>query len=318
MRLSASVAAIALCLAAPLAALGGEGDPWAGQPRHLRHRMEELADAEARGELGEEERDQVRRYWATHLYRTDALNAVESAHYSIAELFLERANAEAAVAELGKVLAAAASDDVQHLTHLNLGQVHRLHLNDAAKAAEHFEKVAGALRHKANAYELAMLEDKGKLDEAAALLEKQATEAKEQGAKLAALHRLAALYRRHNLDDKALATYQRITAGFTPAIVKEIHDALALEVDATFQRIRDLQLKGAGHEAEQLMQGLHRRAQELRFAGRWDEARAYQRAMHKGFRAMQEFHRQREREERERQERQRQGGEGEGRPPGQF
>ena len=86
-----------LCLAAPCAAGEGEGDRWAGQPRQLRHRIEQLAEAEARGELGAEEREQLRRHWTTHLYRTDALNAVESAHYSIAELRLERAKPDAAI-----------------------------------------------------------------------------------------------------------------------------------------------------------------------------------------------------------------------------
>jgi tetratricopeptide (TPR) repeat protein len=308
MRPTAALIA-ALCLTA--ACLAGEGDPWAGQPRHLQHRMQELADAEARGQLGAEEREQLRRYWATHLYRTDSLNAVESAHYSIAELRLERGEADAALAELVHVLAAA-SDDVRHLTHLNLGQIYRLNLNDAAKAAEHFDQVEGPLGHRARSCKLAMLEEQGRHDEAAKLLEKQIAETKEPGEKLALLHRLAALYRRQRLADKALATYRRITTEFTPEAVERMHQALQAEVDASFKRLRDLQMQGAGHEAEQVMQGIHRRAEELRFAGRWDEARAWRQAMEKGFRALQEFHR-----ERERQERERHGG-GEPRPREEF
>jgi tetratricopeptide (TPR) repeat protein len=291
---------VALCLAAQCVAGEGEGDRWAGGPRHLRQRMEQLDGAEARGELGAEERDLLRRYWATHLHRNGSLNAIESAHYSVAELRLESAQPKAALAELGRVLATAESDEVRNLTHLNLGQIYRLSLNDAAKAMEHFDRVAGPLRHKARNYELAMLEEKGEHDEAAKLLEKQIAETKEQGEKLALLHRLAALYRRQRLTEKALAAYQRITTEFTPRVVEQMRQALQAEVDASFRRLRDLQAQGAGHEAEQVMRGIHRRAEELRLAGRWDEARAYQQAMQKGFMALQEFHRERERQERER------------------
>ena len=37
---------VALLPACWVAATGGEPDPWLGEPPHLRHRMEELADAE--------------------------------------------------------------------------------------------------------------------------------------------------------------------------------------------------------------------------------------------------------------------------------
>jgi len=313
MRQWTAILIAALGLAAPCVAGAGEGegDRWAGEPRQLRHRMEQLAEAEARGELGAEERDQLRRYWAAHLHRSGSLNAVESAHYSIAELRLERSEPEAALAELVHVLAAAESDDVRHLTHLNLGQIYRLSLNDAAKATEHFDRVAGPLRHKASNYKLAMLEEMGKHAEAATLLDKQIAETKEQGEKLALLHRLAALCRRQRLTEKALAAYKRITTEFTPEAVAAMHQAHQAEVAASFRRLLDLQAQGAGDEAEQVMRGLHRRAEALRFAGRWDEARAYQQAMHKGFRAMQKLHR-----ERERQERERRGG-GEPRPQGE-
>jgi tetratricopeptide (TPR) repeat protein len=311
MRCGTALLALALLVAPRVTALGGEPDPWAGEPRHLRHRMEELADAEARGELGHEEREQLRTYWSTHLHR-GPMDALESAHYSIAELHLERADPKAALAELNQVLAAAQSDAVRHLTHLNLGQVYRLRLNDAAKAVEHFDQVGGPLHHRAQQYMLALLEERGKPDEAAKLLEKQIADAKEKGRKLALLHRLASLYKRSKMTDKALATYRRITAEFTAADLKQMRDALAREVEGTFQRLRDLQVDGRGHEAEQLAHGLHRKADELRFAGRWDEARAFQQAMHKGFRALQEFHQRREREERERR------GEPERRREGEF
>ena len=306
MTRTARLTALALLLAAHAAAVAAEHDPWLGEQHHLRHRMEERADAAARGDIGPGERVELLRYRATHLHR-GRMNALESARYSLAELQLERAEPKRALAELTTVLATTQSADVRHLTHLNLGQIHRLWLHDDAKAIEHFRQVGGPLRHRARHYTLALLEDAGKPAAAAKLLEQLIADAKEKGEKLALLHRLAVLYKRAYRADEALAVYQRITKEFAPADLQQMRLDIERTVEAAFVRMMALHDQGRGHDAEQLGRRLERRADDLRLAGRWDEQEAFRKAMHKGFRQMDEFRERRERvrDERERDERER-------------
>jgi tetratricopeptide (TPR) repeat protein len=249
--------------------------------------MEALADAEAQGQLGPVEREELRIYLGNHLRRCP-MDAVESARYSIAELQLEGAKPKDAVSELNGVLAETPSDEVRNLTHLNLAEIYRLRLNDSAKAAEHYRQVGGPLRPRALQCMATMLEEKRDPDQAAKFLEQQIAEAKEKGEKVALLHRLAGLYKRSHRADLALATYQRITREFSADDIKQMREAAVREAEALFARLKAAHEQGRGDEAQQLPQQLQARAQELRFAGRWDEARAFMQAMQKGFQQLRE------------------------------
>lgn len=271
----AHVAAVAFLVAVRLGA--GELPPWAAEHDGHRRQMEHMADMEARGQLRPEQEQEVNRYWASHL-RRGMMNAVGAAHYAIAEIHLRQGKAGDAIAELQRIAAATASEDVRSLTHLNLAEIQRRVMGDATKARAHYEKVKGTLQPRAQAFLVAMLAQTGKMEQAAAALEKLIADAQQQGEKLALLQRLAALYERAKLIDKALATYTRITDNFTEEDLAKMRQDVAREVAEAAQKIEQHRMAGNGEEIERLIQQMMRRGQELRSAGRWDEFVAYQRA----------------------------------------
>jgi len=276
---AAALAAVFWLLAPGVRA--AEPDPWAKEPADVRERMIELSDAEVAGEIAPEEVEELTKYWATHLRRCP-MNAVESAHYSIAELHLQRGNAQAAAADLQKLLEANPSPELRTVTQFNLGELYRRRLNDATSAVKHYRQVEGELRPQALHYMLAALSETGKPEQAAKLLEELAAGAKEKGEQLALLHRLARLYRQFKMEDQALAVYQRITKEFTPADIQQICDAVVREANDTIQKIAALRQKEEDEAADRLEEQLHRRARSLRLTQRWDELKAFNDAVNKG------------------------------------
>ncbi len=275
-----------------------EPDPWAGERAERRQRMEAMADAAARGELAGEELEQVNRYWATHLRRGE-MNALESARYSAAELHLQQDAPEKAIAVLAKLLDGKVRPELAHLTRFNLAEVYRRRLQDVARAAEHYRQVGGPYRHRARHYMLQMLVEAGRPAEAAKAAADWVTEAKDKGEKLGLLHRLATLYKRAEMPEKALAVYERIAEEFAPDDIKAMQKARAQEVQDTFERIIQLRERDRWDPAERLERDLHRRARELMLANRWDEFRAFRAAMEDGFRKLERHEEEMERRERE-------------------
>jgi len=301
-------------------------DPWAGGPEGRRDPIDALDEEEEmqRWRGGPEGPD----YFATHLYRC-RMNALDSAQYSIAELLLQRGDAKGAIATLEAVLPGTQDEFLRGLTQFNIAEIYRRRLLDADSAAACYRKVEGPLRHKASQRLLNILADQGKADEAAKATEELLAKAREKGEKLALLHRLAAVYKSHKMPDRALAVYQRIAKEFTPDDLKEMTQAIEQEVGAAIERIRAAERGREPADVERLQRQLHEgRPRELRAAGRWDEFFAYQRALQRGFRQMQQMDReaeareqaedprreavQREREARERAQPRRREGE---RPP---
>jgi tetratricopeptide (TPR) repeat protein len=238
--------------------------------------MEHLAEQEARGALEGDPAREVNRYWSTHL-RRGPMTPLDSARYSIAELLLRRGEPKEAIATLAKALDAA-SEDLKALTHLNLAEVYRRVLDDAPKAIEHYQKVEGALRPRAQLFLLALLAETGKADEAAKQLEGLIQAATEKGEKLALLQRLAALHEKARMLDKALAAYERILKEFTPQDIEAMRQAASAEARGTVQKMDAARRNGDGQEVERLERGLRRRAEDLRTAGRWEELRAFEQA----------------------------------------
>lgn len=281
-RLAPLLAALSLAAAA----LAGEPDPWATErDQDERERMEELADAEARGDVEDELRLELDRYWATHLRRCP-MNAIESARYSAAEIRLRQGNAKDAVRTLERALTDETPAELRNVTHLNLAEIHRRRLRDVDAAAKHYAKVSGPLRHLARSYMLRMLTEAGKTDQAVKTLKRLADEAKEKGEKLALLHRLAAFYKRQDAPEQALAVYERITKEFTPDDIRQMRQAAVREAEATIQRIIQLQQQEHPDDAERLERQIHLRARDLRLAGRHDELKAFERAADAGFRRL--------------------------------
>jgi len=263
-------------------ARAGEPDPWANEQADVRERMAELSEAEVAGEIGQEELADLNAYWASHLRRRP-MNAVESAHYSIAELQLQAGKGEPAVAALEKALQASQDPEVRNLTHFNIAEVYRRRLVQPEKALGQYRQVTGDLRFQARHYMLTMLAETGKPEQAAKLLDELAASTKEKGEQLALLHRLANLYKQFKLDDQALTIYQRITKEFAPADVKQMCDAAAREAQEMIDRLAAARRKEDGEEAaERLEEQLHRRAREFRLANRWDEFKAFNDAVARG------------------------------------
>ena len=287
-----------VCLLAPAARAQDPGfDPWAGGRDYGRPPIDLMDDDEEQGWRGYPERpDAV----LNRLYRCH-MNGLESAQYSIAELLLQRSDAKGAVAALQAVLDKTQDEQVRDLTLFNIAEIYRGRLSDEENAAAHYRKVEGMLRHKANQRLLNMLAERGQADEALKATEELLAKAKEKGEKLALLHRLATVYKRHNMPDRALAIYQRIAKEFTPDDMKEILAGVERGVMAAVQKIHALQRQGNHEEAERLQRQLHEfRARELRAAGRWDELAAYEKAARQGFRRMEMMERERGEAEEER------------------
>ena len=273
-----------VCLLAPVVRAQDPGvDPWAGGRDYGRPPIDLMDEEEEQGWRGNPEGPDAS---INRLYRC-RMNGLESAQYSIAELLLQRSDAKGAIAALQAVLDKTQDEQVRDLTRFNIAEVYRRRLSDEENAAACYRKVEGMLRHKASQRLLNLLAERGKADEALKTTEDLLAKAKEKGEKLALLHRLATVYKRHNMPDRALAVYQRIAKEFTPDDMKEILAGVERDVAATIQKIHALQQQGDQEAAERLGRELHDvRPRELRAAGRWDEMAVYEQAMRRGFRQM--------------------------------
>ena len=293
-----SVVSVLLVLLALAPVAGaGERDPWVGERGERREEMEEMAEAEILGHLAGEELKQVNRYWETHLRRCP-MDALESAQYSIAELHLQRRNPQAAAAALETLLKGTEKPELRSTTHLNLGEICRRHVHNTEAAAKHYRQVTGPRRHHARHYMLAMLIEAGNATHAVKILEGLIARAKEKGEKLALLHQVAALYRRFDMPDQALAIYQQITRDFTPADIATMRKAAAHEANAMLDRMARHQRGEQWDLAERLEWALHQRLRDLRLARRTDEFEAFRVAVEKGLRELEARERRRDDDER--------------------
>jgi len=257
-------------------ALAGEPGPWEGEHDPHRMRMEQLAEMEARGKLDLEQAREVNRFWSTHL-RRGPMTALDSAAYSIAEIHLRRDEPKESVAALTRVLAAADDAELKGLTHFNLAEIHRRQFDDSGAAAAEYQKVDGSLQPRAQLFLFGLLAETGKADEAAKKTEELLQAAQEKGEKLALLQRLAGLYEKAKMLDKAIAVYQRILKDFTPADLEAMRQAAVTEAREGVQKMDAARRNGDPEELGRLERQLRRRADDLRLAGRLDELRAYER-----------------------------------------
>ena len=274
-------------------------DPWAPTPRHLAERMEDLANAEH--ELGPADREEMRRYWATHLRRCP-LDGLQSAHYSMAELHLQRGNPKAALAALKAVLAATRDARVRNTTLLNLAEVCRRRLHDTTQASAFYRQITGPLAHRARRLTIDMLAEAGKAKEAVQQLEAFIAAAKEKGEKLALLHQLARLHTHLHAPEQALAAYQRVTTAITPRDIEQMLDAAAAEANQGIARIVRLRDRALWEQAEALERGLEERARTLREARRWDEYYRFVHTLDRGYQLLDEQIEQLERQEQQGEE----------------
>lgn len=213
--------------------------------------------------------------------RRCAMNGLESAQYSVAELLLQRGDRKAAAAMLEDILAKSKDELLRDLTHINIAQIFRLQ-RDIEGAAKHYRQVVGSLRHAAARRLFTMYAEAGLPDEAAKITDELAAKAKEKGEKLALLHQLALAYRRHNMPDRALLIYQRIAKEFTPDDLAEMAKAVEREAKAAVAKLRRGEERGGPGMDRQRENLFQRRLNELQAAGRWDEAEAFEAAFQRG------------------------------------
>ena len=200
----------------------------------------------------------------------------------VAELKLQKGDAKGAAAALQEIAANTANAEVRSLSFLNLGEIHRRHLNDADGAIKHYLQVAGVQRHMARHCLLRMCDEMGKADEAGKAVDAILPGVKEKGEKLALLHQLAALYKRLNRPEQALAAYERIAKEFTPADAKEMREAAQREVKEAFDKIIALRERDEDDDADRIDDQLEARLRELRLARRMDEAKVFEEAVEQG------------------------------------
>ena len=259
------------------------GDRMPMMRRDLQARgVERIMRRVAEGEPIEPEQEMwLERYMAENLLRSPSMNAIESAHYAVAEIYLRRGDHGKCVARLQEVVDGAGKrqDEPVWVTHLNIANVCRKRLGDMQRAIKEYKLVKGAWAAFAERQLLGTLEEMGKLDEAVKILEGQYKTAKEKGEKLALLRRIAELYLRNNEEEKAIATYDRIAKEFTAKDLEEMKQAAVEFVKKTADKIAALREEGKHEEAERLTIELRRRLGTLRAQGRTDEVQVMERAM---------------------------------------
>ena len=226
--------------------------------------------------VGPDQERWLERHLVTHLLRLPSMNAVESAHYAVAEIYLNRGEHMKCLERLQTVLDSAGNrqDDVVWVTHLNIANICRRQQGDVQRAIREYKLVKGTFAGFAQRELLRTLEEMGELDEAVAILEKEYDAAMQKGEKLALLTRIAETYVRNNEEEKAIAVYDRIVAEFTAADIEEMRKAAADYVKKNAEKVIALREAGRFDEAERTIQETHRRLDTLRAQGRGDEARA--------------------------------------------
>jgi len=266
--------------------------------RRMRERMmERIREGDAIGEQGERWLD---RYLMTRLLRAPSMNAVDSAHYSVAEIHLNAREHAKCLDRLEKVLAAAGDreDETVWVTHLNIANVCRRHTGDVQRAIREYKLVKGVWAGFARRELLGTLEEMGELDQAVGLLLKQHDAASEKGEKLALLQQVAELYERNEEAEKAIATYDRITREFTHGDIEQMKKAAAQYALDNAEKAAQLREAGRFEEAEELIRETHRRLDTLRSQRRQDEVRAMEEVLPQAMEGLERTERARVRRER--------------------
>lgn len=223
----------------------------------------------------------IERFLRNRLIKAPSLNALESAHYAVAEIHLKAGDHVKCLDRLKLVLTAAGDrqDEVVWLTHLNIASICRTHLGDVQRAIAEYKLVKGVWEAYAQRELLRTLVDIGKINEAVGILQKQHDDATEKGAKLALLKRIAEFYAQNDDDAKAIEFYDRIVASVTPAEIEEIKEAVRQYVSSQADKAIELRKADRHDAARRVMREVERRGAELRAQGRTDEFRAFEAAM---------------------------------------
>lgn len=264
-----------------------------GEGGEMQERLHRIAMMGGPVEPGDEA--WLEQYLTTHLLRAPDLDAVTSAHYSVAEIYMRRGDHRKAVTRLEQALKSLGNAESESvwLTHLNLANIARNNLGDMAQGAQAYKKVKGRWAAYAQRRLLDVLAGAGKLDEAVAVLEAQVKGAADQGEKLALLRQMAQLYARHKEDEKAIAAYDRIAKEFQPADIAAMQKAARTYVEEKAKLILEFMQARRFEDVERTRMEVQQYEMKLRMQGRTDELRTFHEAMRRAHRKMEARERER-------------------------
>lgn len=245
--------------------------------RRMAEVMEQIKEGRA---IPPEVEDMLERFGGRVLLRSPNMNAVDAAHYSVAEIHLRGGKHQECLKRLQKVIAEAGDEknDTVWVTHLNCGNIYRHHIGNMQEAIREYKLVQGLWGGFAQRQLLRTYEEMDRLDEAVKLLTDELNAAAEPGAKLVLLRRIAELYERNDEPEKAIRYYDQITREFTRKQIAEMVKAAVDSVEKQVDRIVQLRREERFEEAERIVRAMHQRMAALRAQGRHAEADGMERA----------------------------------------
>lgn len=234
----------------------------------------------------------LERLIGSRLLRSPGMNAIDSAHYAVAEIHLQQQEMDKCLKRLQAVLVShkEAQNETVWVTHLNLGLLYSKLRGDIQQSLKHFKQVQGLWAVFARRQLLKTYEEAGQIEEAVALLKTENEGAEEKGARLAMLRSIAELYQRNEERRKAIEYYDKITKEFTPEDVAGIVKAAEAEVKQYADKVTALRNEDRFEEAEQIIRKAENRLNALRAQGRREEAEAFERAMHEARERIEQQH----------------------------
>ena len=224
----------------------------------------------------------------TRLFRSPGMNAIDLAHYSIAEIYLREQKIDECLKRLQTVLDQYKDkeNETAWVTHLNMAIIYRKLRGDVQQALDHFKQVKGLWAGFARQQLLHTYEETGQVEEAVALLKTSHEGIEEKGARLAMLRSIAELYERNQQPDKAIEYYNMITEEFTPEDIAKMINSINEEVKRDAEQIIALRKERRFEEAERIMQRARNRLNSLRAQGRNEEAEAFERVLNQARRSI--------------------------------
>lgn len=264
--------------------------------RFFGRRIEDIVRrVEEGGQVEPEQERWLEQYLKENLLRSPSLNAIESAHYAVAEIYLRRQDHAKCAERLRKVVEEAGErqDEAVWISHLNIANVCRRHLGDMQRALKEYKLVKGGWAAYAERELLGTYEEMGKLEDAIKILDGQYKAAAEKGEKLALLRRIAELYLRNDEEGKAIAAYDRIAKEFSAKDIVEMKKSAAEFVKKNADKVIALHEVGKHDEAERLTMETRRRLGTLKAQGRTDEAESMEKAMRAAMERIEQWHRER-------------------------
>jgi len=208
------------------------------------------------------------------VWAEDRMNVVDRAHFAIAHIQFGNKRYKEAAAEMDTVVQQSPDSWAVSAAHLNLGTLYSRFLGDMDRAIEEYTQVAGDLRNRALEQIVALYEQQGQWEKAAAALEEMIVKVgDDRRGQADLLYRIAMLYQRYGQDDRAIEALDRVTKTVTYDEAQQWNrrarrrrrpdgGAAAPSAQAIRDRIARLREQGDNERADRMEQWLQRRQQQ--------------------------------------------------------